>query len=389
MSKMPMPQAVAVLHRRAAWLAAAGAVMLLPGFWLSPERAWPALLMGSFALVCLGLGGLVFVAIQYAAGAVWSIVLRRVGEAMAAVLPIGAAGILAVLLLRPSIYPWYPHVEVEPGGWAGFKLLWLSYPFFVARAVTYIAVWLGFAWAIRRNSNRQDRDGGAEFSRRNTRLSVAFLVAFAITFWLASTDWIMSLEPRWTSTIFGIYNFSGLFLSALAAITLLTLLFRQGPLRGSVSDNHLLDLGRLIVAFSTFWGYIWFSQYMLIWYANLPEETSYMVLRTSFGWGRPFVWNVALNWALPFLLLLPRANKKDPRTLAAGAVLVLVGRALDLYLMVIPPFAPASPLPTLWDLAALALVISGFVLVALQTFFEKEALPIGDPQLPESLHSHA
>jgi hypothetical protein len=114
-----------------------------------------------------------------------------------------------------------------------------------------------------------------------------------------------------------------------------------------------------------------------------------MVLRTSFGWGRPFVWNVALNWALPFLLLLPRANKKDPRTLAAGAVLVLAGRALDLYLMVIPPFAPASPLPTLWDLAALALVISGFVLVALQTFFEKEALPIGDPQLPESLHSHA
>jgi hypothetical protein len=357
--------------------------------WLSPERAWPALLMGSFALVCLGLGGLVFVAIQYASGAVWSIVLRRVGEAMTAALPIGTVGVLAVLLLRPSIYPWYSHLEVEHGGWAGFKLLWLSYPFFLTRAITYVVVWLGFCWTIRKNSNQQDTQGGPELSQRNTRLSVAFLIVFAITFWLASTDWIMSLEPRWTSTIFGIYSFSGLFLSALAMITLLTLLLRQGPLRGSVTDNHLLDLGRLIVAFSTFWGYIWFSQYMLIWYANLPEETPYIGLRTSFGWDKPFFWNVALNWALPFLLLLPRANKKNPQTLAAGALLVLTGRALDLYLMVIPPFAPTSALPALWDLAAVTLAGSVFVLVALGSFFGTEALPIGDPRLSESLHSHA
>ena len=341
-------------------------------------------------MVCLGLAGIFFVALQYASGAVWSIPLRRVGEALNAVLPFGAIGILAVLIFHPSIYPWYGRSEIATEGWAGFKHAWLSYPLFLARAVIYLAAWLGFSWAIRRNSLRQDQEGGIELNKKNTHLSVAFMVIFGVTFWLASTDWVMSLEPDWASTIFGIYHFSGMFLSGLAAIALLALVMRAtGPLRHGVSDEQFLDLGRLMVAFSTFWMYIWFSQYMLIWYANLAEETPYMVLRTSSGWGKLFVLNVILNWALPFLLLLPRVNKKNPRTLATASMIVLLGRVLDLYLMIIPPFSPASPRPAIWDFAALAVVAASMVLVTLRSFLASEPIPVGDPLLPGSAHSHA
>jgi hypothetical protein len=364
---------------------ALGGAIVLAGLWFAPGRAWPDLLLGSFAMVCLGLSGIFFVALQYASGAVWSIPLRRVGEAISAALPFGAIGILAVLLLHPSIYPWYGHLDIATEGWVGFKQAWLSYPFFFTRAVIYLAAWLVFSWAIRRNSRRQDHEGGMELTRKNTRLSVTFIVVFGVTFWLASTDWVMSLEPNWASTIFGIYHFSGMFLSGLATIALITLALRAaGPLRHGVSDEQFLDLGRLMVAFSTFWMYVWFSQYMLIWYANLNEETPYMLLRTSSGWGRWFILNVLLNWALPFLLLLPRANKINPRTLATACVILLLGRVTDLYLMIIPPFSPGNPRLAIWDLAVVVAVVAGLVLVAMRSFFAADPLPVGDPLLPRT-----
>jgi hypothetical protein len=386
MNGHPYPARLAPLRQPAAAIAAIGGGILIAGLWIAPERAWPDLLLASFAMVCLGLSGIFFVALQYATGAVWSIPLRRVGEALGAALPFGGAGILAVLFLHPSIYPWYSHPVVAAEGWVGFKSAWLSYPSFLARAVIYLAAWLGFSWAIRKNSHRQDREGGHELSRKNTRLSVTFMVVFGVTFWLASTDWIMSLEPNWASTIFGIYHFSGMFVSGLATIALFALVLRAtGPLRRGVSDDQFLDLGRVIVAFATFWAYIWFSQYMLIWYANLTDETSYMVLRTSFGWGKLFVLNLLLNWTFPFLLLLPRANKINPRTLATASTMVLLGRVCDLYLMIIPPFSPANPWPAIWDFGALLVVAAGLLLVTMRSFFASEPIPVGDPLLSPSI----
>jgi hypothetical protein len=384
-----MPAHVANLSRRLQILLVVSSTVLFLGFWRAPERAWLALVVGSFAMVGFGLSGIFFVALQYATGAKWSISLRRVGEALSTVLPLGGAGILAVLILHPSLYPWYRHAFESSEGWIGFKQAWLSYPFFLGRAVAFLAVWLLFARSIRRNSERQDQESGMTRTRKNTRLSVAFMVVFGITFWLATTDWIMSLEPNWGSTIFGIYQFAGMFVSGLALVSLLTLGLRAAsPLRQGVRDAQLLDLGRMIVAFATFWGYIWFSQFMLIWYANLSEETPYMVLRTNSAWGGLFVANLLLNWAIPFLLLLPRANKMNPRTLATASVIVLVGRLADLYLMIVPPFSPASSWPTLWDLAVLAAVASGLLLVTLRSFFAREPLPVGDPYLLRTLEEH-
>jgi uncharacterized membrane protein YidH (DUF202 family) len=388
--KPTMPTRVGSLSRRLQILFAVSIAVLLLGLWRAPERTWLALLLGSFAMVGFGLSGIFFVALQYATGAKWSIPLRRVGEALSKVLPWGGVGILAVLVLHPSLYPWYGHAFESSEGWMGFKQTWLSYPFFLDRAVIFLAIWLLFAGTIRRNSERQDQERGMTLTRKNTRLSVAFMVVFGITFWLATTDWIMSLEPDWGSTIFGIYQFAGMFVSGLALVSLLTLGLRAAsPLRQGVRDAQLLDLGRMIVAFATFWGYIWFSQFMLIWYANLSEETPYMVLRTNSAWGGLFIANLLLNWAIPFLLLLPRVNKMNPRTLATASVIVLVGRLVDLYLMIVPPFSRTRSWPTLWDLAMLAAVASGLLLVTLRSFFAREPLPVGDPYLLRTLEEHA
>jgi hypothetical protein len=376
--------------RKPLWMAAiVGALVLLAGLWIAPQRTWADVLLGSFAMICLGLSGIFFVALQYATGAVWSIPLRRVGEAVSGALPVGAAGILSVLILHPTIYPWYGHPLVESEGWMGFKQAWLSYPFFLGRAILFIVVWLLFSRAILKNSRRQDQENGIELSRKNTRLSVGFMVAFGVTFWLASTDWVMSLEPNWASTIFGVYHFAGMFLAGLAVVALLTVFLRSsGPLRHGVTDSQYLDLGRMIVAFATFWMYIWFSQYMLIWYSNLSEETPYMVLRTKSGWGTLMIANLLLNWTLPFLLLLPRKNKMNPRVLMVACLLVLLGRVTDLYLMIMPPTSPTTPRPTVWDFAMLTVLTCSFALVTLRRFFASEPVPVGDPLFIVGMHGH-
>ena len=389
MSAHPVPERLASFLSWMWVLAVVGGAGLLIGLWAAPERAWPDMLLASFALVCLGLAGIFFVALQYVTGALWSIPLRRVGEAMSSAIPIGGLGILVLLIARPSTYPWYGHPVTNAEAFTGFKNAWLSYPFFLTRSFVYLAAWLWFSRAIRKNSRRQDREGGTELSKKNTRLSAAFMVVFAVTFWLAATDWIMTLEPNWASTIYGIYSFAGMFLSGLATITLVALALRRtGPLSHGVSDAQFLDLGRLMVAFATFWTYIWFSQFMLMWYANLTEETPYFVLRTNHGWGWPFLLNIFLNWVIPFLLLLPRTNKANPRTLVIACTVLLLGRTTDLYLLIIPSFSRQSPRLAVWDLAAVAVVVGAFSLATMRSFFASEPVPVGDPLFSASAHSH-
>jgi hypothetical protein len=375
--------------RRFQGLAVVGLAALGAGFYFAPQRAWLDFLMASYALVCLGLAGLFFVALHYATGAGWSVAIRRVPEAMTAAVPVGAVGVLTVFLARPGIYSWYGEHFNTAEGYMGFKQTWLSHPFFVGRAVFYIALWLIFRAVLLRTSRGQDSTGAFAATQKNTAVGTAFLVVFGLSFWLASYDWVMSLEPHWYSTIFGVYNFAGLFESGLAVMALLVVWLRRDALRGTASREHLQDLSTLLFAFATFWMYIWFSQYMLIWYANLPEETLYFIKRTDGPWLALFVLTALLNWVVPFFLLLPRGNKRNPRVVAWAAVIVVLGRALDLYLMFLPPVMGANPEFHLWEAGAFLALIGVFGLTVIRGLRQAPLVPVGDPYLPESLHYHA
>ena len=374
------------------WTAAAvcSGVTIAAGVVAGVDRAWAAWLVTSLYVLGLGLGGLFFVALLYVTGSSWGVALRRVPEAMTAALPVAGLAVLALLLVRPGAYPWTHAADHDAGALAAFKSVWLSYPFFLARAVAYVGLWVVLSRALVAGSRRQDDDADPAHSARNVRLSAGGLVVFAVTVSLASFDWIMSLEPDWYSTMFGIYQFAGLFQSALAAIIVAVVwLGRRGPLRLVVSRDHLHDLGKLLFAFSTFWMYIWFSQYMLIWYANLPEETVYYVIRTHGAWEVLFLLNMLLNWAVPFFVLLRRPPKQRPEILVKVAAVVLVGRWLDLYLMIVPTQAGPTPPFGVWEVASLACVASASIVVVLHALRRAPIVPLNDPWLARSLHYHS
>jgi hypothetical protein len=365
-------------------VALVGAATVLVGLFFAPVRAWTSLFMAGYLLTGFGLAGIVFVAVQYACGAGWSTAFRRVPEAMSMILPVGGALLVFVFLAHPSTYPWTSHPR-HPG----FQEFWLRWPFFLARAAVSMAAWIAFSFAIVRRSRRQDADRSITHTHGNVRLSVVFLIVFAVTFWLASFDWIMSLEPNWASTIFGIYNFVGVFSSGLALLILLVLsLRRSGPLRDFVTEEHLHDLGKLLFAFCTFWMYIWFSQYMLVWYADISEETTYYVARLHGAWAPLFLLNMILNWAVPFAALLPRGTKRSPRALGRVAAVVLTGRVLDVYLLIAPPLTGPRPVVGVWEIGSLA-GAAGVLLLAFYRGIRAAApVPVNDPYLQESLHYH-
>jgi hypothetical protein len=365
-------------------LAVIGAVVAGAGAVMTPDRMWASWLLVAYYALGLGLAGLCFVAILYTSGATWSGAIRRVPEALAGTLPFAAALLAVVFVARPQLYPW---TIASSSGMAlspalAFKLAWLSRPFFLVRAAAYALIWIVFAVAIRRASRRQDDDGDPRWTSVNVRLSAAFLMLFGVTFTLASIDWVMSLEQLWYSTIFGVYNFAGLFLTGLAAIVVVALwLERAGPLRGVLTVEHLHDLGKLLFAFSVFWMYIWFSQYMLIWYTNIPEETSYFVRRVHGGWFVLFLANVVLNWVVPFVVLLRRDAKRRRQTLGLVAATVLVGRWVDVYLLIFPSVLGETPRIGLWELGLTAGGLGGFGLALVWALRSAPAVPLADPDL--------
>jgi len=367
-------------------VAVAGGVLTLLGWILDPVGAGSAWLVAALYVLGLGLGGLVFVVFAYLTSAGWSVAFRRVPEAFAATIPLGALFLVLALVFLPWLYPWSDAAVVASSHILQGKSAWLAPWFFRIRALVYLLTWILFALAILRTSRRQDTTGDVAATHRNIRLSAAFLVVFAITFSLASFDWIMSLEPHWYSTVFAIYHFSGLFVSALAGIVIVVIVLRRlGPLAGILRPGHLHDLGKLLLGFTTFWAYIWFSQYMLIWYGNISEETAYFTLRQGGAWRLLMLVNVVVNWGLPFLVLLSRRTKRSETVLLRVAALLLVGRWLDLWLMVAPPHASGGPRPTPWDVTAIAAALALFVLVLFRVLARHPAVPRGDPMLEESL----
>jgi hypothetical protein len=369
-------------------MAGSGAVVLL-GILFAPERTWPNILIAAMYIVGLSLAAMIFLAFHYLTTAGWSVCIKRVVEAVASTLPASAGAVVLTLGGMGFLYEWtHPEVVAASAVLQG-KSVWLNTSFFSIRAAIILTVWLVFCFGMLRISRRQDESGGLAPNRKSTALSAGFIAAFAVTFSVATFDWLMSIQPEWFSTIFAIYNFTGSFVSGLAVIAITTILLRrQGSLAGIVTGHHLHDLGKMILGFSTFWIYIWFSQYMLIWYGNLPEEVTYYQYRHQGAWAVLSAASLLINWAIPFLILLPKPAKSDESRLLRVCILLLVGRWLDLYLMVQPVYEPHAPVLGIWEIAPMVGAAALFVFFLRRGLASANLVPRGDPYLDESLHHH-
>jgi hypothetical protein len=349
---------------------------------LAPQRAWANLLLGNVYFVSLSLFGIVFVAMNALFSAGWAVLFRRVPEAFAAYLPFGLAGMLALCLALPELYPWArPEAAADPH--LSHKQIYLNIPFFCLRMLLAFGLWIFFAGRIRRHSQQQDADGSLAHTRAMQSYSAAFLILFALTFTWSSFDWIMSLEPTWYSTIFPLYLVAGLFLGGTAAMIAVVIGFQKQGLLTEVTEHHRYQLARLLAAVACAWVFVWFSQYLLIYYTNIPEEAVYYARRFG-GTGRTlFQLTLLLNWAIPLALLIPPRHRRSPRWLLRICGVVLLGRWLDLYLLIVPAvegtvrFGPEV-------LIALGFVPL-FLLPIVASFSKAEPVPRRDPYLVESL----
>ena len=363
---------------------AVGVVGIVFGLLFS-DRFWFALLQNSFYFLTIALGAAVFLAVNHVSNASWISVLRRVPEAMTGYLPVGALALLCVFFGRGVLYEWTHTTYSHLGHELTFKNTYLSTGFFFGRMLLFLGIWTVLIHLLKRESFAQDTDGSLTHTDRSKVYSAIFLVVFGITFTFASIDWIMSLEPMFYSTIYAFYHIAGVLLAGSASIAVMVILLRRRGFLKEVGDKQLHNLGKLVLGFSTFWAYIWLCQYLLIYYANIPEETVYYLRRTSQpGWSYLFLINLFVNWIIPFVLLLPRKVKMNENWMLTACGIVLVGHWLDLYIMIFPPFFESAMIG-LVDIALPLGFVGLFLLVFVRSLRADRLIPEKDPYLEESM----
>lgn len=319
----------------------------------SPQRFLESYLVGYLFWTGIALGCAALLMLHHLVGGGWGVAIRRLLESGTRTFPLAAVLALPLLFGLRSLYVW-----ARPEAVAGDELLqhkqpYLNVPFFVARTAFYFAVWLALAWALNRWSAEEDRTGSPAVRSRLQKLSGPGLILYGLTVTFASVDWVMSLEPHWYSTIYGILFIVGQALATLAfAITALLVLGTRPPLAEILTPQNFHDLGNLTLAFVMLWAYVAFSQFLIIWSGNLPEEIPWYLARTRGGWGAVAVGLVLFHFVLPFLLLLARQNKRRLRALGALAAAMLALRLVDLYWIVAPAFHRQELAVHWMDLAA-------------------------------------
>lgn len=374
---------------KAAWIAGGvGALALVLAFVLGPAagaRFWGAYLTAWLSGITVAVGGLFFVLLHHVTRAGWSVSVRRLAEHVAGTLPLFAVLSIPVFLNAEGLFPWMG-AEAHDDPLIAHKAPYLDAGSFYLRSALYLLAWSALGWWFRARSVAQDATGDPAITRRLQTLSAPGLVVFGVTLTFASFDWVMSLDPHWFSTIFGVYVFAGSTVAILALLSLLAMALERagGPLAGLVTTEHYHDLGKLLFGFVVFWAYIAFSQFMLIWYGNIPEETAWYAHRMEHGWQGVTLALAAGHFVLPFFFLLSRDVKRRRPTLAAVCAWLLAVHCLDLYWLVMPAVAEGFH-PHWLDLVSLV-AVGGLALGAFGWLARRPALvPVADPRLPESL----
>ena len=326
---------------RALIVGGVGAVLCLVGAILNPAQFYYAYLLAFMFWLGITLGSLGLLMIQHLSGGAWGFVIRRALEAATRLVPLMAVLFVPLLIGMRTLYPWAYPDKVAADIILQNKRVYLNVPFFVVRTCFYFAVWFALAWYLNRWSLEQDESGEEPAGRRMRAISAGGLVLYVLTMTFASVDWLMSLEPHWFSTIFGAIVIGGQALSALAvAIIVLAALANERPVSDVAVPARFHDLGNLLLAFLLLWAYFSFSQFLIIWAGNLPEEIPWYVHRTQNSWQAISIILVIFHFVVPFALLLSRRTKRMSGTLVKVAAGILVMRLVELFWIIAPERSP-------------------------------------------------
>jgi hypothetical protein len=363
------------------------------GFFLDRRQFFHSYLFAFSFWSGISIGSLALLMLQHLTGGGWGLVIRRVLEASTRTLPLVLILFVPIVLGAHSIYSWTDPHELEKHPVLIEKSKYLNLSFFTLRAAIYFAIWLAFAFLLNRWSLLQDRTADGQWGKRMRVLSGPGMVLFVFTVTFASIDWFMSLDPLWSSTIYGFIFVASWALSALAfTIAVMAALSKHQPMNNVVAQLHFHDLGKLLLALVMLWSYFAFSQFLIIWSGNLPEEIGWYLPRIHGAWGVIALAVVILHFAFPFLFLLSRSFKRNAGKLVIVAVLILVMRLVDLFWMIAPSFTHEHFHISWMDLVA-PIGIGGLWLA----FFARELsrrplIPINDPlyeTVLEQKHAHA
>lgn len=355
-------------------------------FFVDSTRSTYNLLINFMFIISIGLGSLFLVALEYVAGAVWSTPFRRVSEFLASLLFL--VPVIAILLFfnMHDLFHWSHQEAVETDRLLQQKSPFLNTEFFIIRGLVVFVIWLLFYFFITRNSRVQDENGNQELTKRNIKISAVFMPVFAFTISLAAIDWIMSLEAHWFSTIFGVYYFSGTVLAALASATIIIVLLKENNyLPAGLVTDHYYSLGALLFAFTNFWAYIAFSQYLLIWYANLPEETFWFAQRWEGSWQVISLGIILVHFIIPYAGLLSQSSKMNPRRLLIMSIWILFAHYYDLYWLIMPNYNKSGLVFGWIEIAFVLATIGAIVLLFRLKMRKNNLVPIRDPKMKRAL----
>ena len=368
-----------------------GTVLSLLAFFVDQERAIFNYLVTYMMIVSIGLGSLFLIALEYIAGADWSTPIRRIPEFFAMLLPVLLVLVIPLLVFNHDLFHWAHKEAVADDKILQGKAPYLNVTFFIVRTFVFIGLWSLFYWMMIRNSRKQDETKDQTLTKKNIRLGAIFIPVFALSITFTAIDFMMSLEPHWFSTIYGVYYFAGTVVAALAAITIAVLLLKEkGYFSPWMTDDHLFSLGALMFAFINFWAYIAFSQFMLIWYADLPEETFWYLIRWKDGWVFISILLMIANFFVPYFALLTQPSKMNPKRLKFIAVWLLFAHLLDIFWLVMPNMGSMkngyvfSWIDLVFPIAGTGLVILVFAFAAKKV----NLIPIGDPKLKRGIDFH-
>lgn len=383
----PSKSLPASVDRMGMGLLTAGVLLVIAAFILQPVRAsFDAVILYLF-MVGIGVGAIFLVALEHITGAVWSVPMRRVPEFLAGIAPFLVLLVLPLFLHLHDLFHWTHEEAVRADAVLAGKSAYLNVQFFSIRTAAFLAIWIIFGMLFVRNSTKQDVTRDPLLTRSSVRLAAGFLPLFAITLTFTAFDWAMSLEAHWFSTIYGVYFFSGTVLAALAATTLIVVLMHEHGYLPGLRRDHFYSLGALMFGFVNFWAYIAFSQFLLIWYANLPEETYWFMARWANGWQIMSVLLIVVQFAVPYVVLLPQEAKMDLRRLKFMAIWLLAARLIDLYWLVMPTHSPTLSLS--WTEIGFPLVGIGIIMLLISWKSKRYNLvPIGDPKLQRGMDFH-